>query len=143
MRTFKDRIRHTLLFEIIALGFVVVGGSWILGRSMEFIGALSLMFSGLAMGWNMLFNWFFDLWDRTYRDCAKRGFAVRAVHATMFELGMLIMGIFLVAWWLRISYWDAFVIDIGFSIFFLFYAFGFNWTYDYIFPVPNRALGKD
>ncbi len=139
MRTFRDRIRHTILFEVIALGIVVVGGSWILERPVEIIGALSLMFSALAMGWNILFNWLFDLWDQKCRSSAKRGFVIRAVHASLFELGIVVAGIFLVAWWLSISYWDAFIIDIGFSVFFLFYAFGFNWTYDHVFPVPKEA----
>ncbi|MBL4693279.1 MAG: PACE efflux transporter [Magnetovibrio sp.] len=139
MRTLRDRIRHTLLFEVIALGVGVVGGSWILGRPVEIIGALSLMFSGLAMGWNMLFNWLFDLWDQKYRGSAKRGFVIRAAHASLFELGMVIPGIFLVAWWLSISYWQAFIIDIGFSALFLFYAYGFNWAYDHVFPVPKEA----
>lgn len=139
MRTFRDRIRHTILFEVIVLGIVVVGGSWILSRPVEIIGALSLMFSALAMGWNLLFNWLFDLWDQKYRNSAKRGFVIRSVHALLFELGMVTAGIFLVAWWLVISYWDAFIIDIGFSVFFLFYAFGFNWAYDYVFPVPKEA----
>ncbi len=139
MRTFKDRIRHTLLFEVIALGIVVIGGSWIIGRPVEVIGALSLMFSALAMGWNMLFNWLFDHWDRKYRGSARRGFVIRAVHASLFELGMVIAGVFLVAWWLSIPYWHAFIIDIGFSMFFLFYAYGFNWIYDHIFPVPKTV----
>jgi uncharacterized membrane protein len=139
MRTFKDRIRHTLLFEIIALGIVIVGGSWIMGRSPEIIGAMSLMFSALAMGWNLLFNWLFDLWDRKYRASAKRGFVIRAAHASLFELGMVIAGVFLVAWWLGVTYWHAFIIDIGFSAFFLFYAYGFNWAYDQIFPIPVEA----
>jgi uncharacterized membrane protein len=138
MRTFKDRIRHTLLFEIIALGIVVVGGSWIIGRPVEIIGALSLMFSALVMVWNMLFNWVFDHWNRKYRASAKRGFFIRAVHASLFELGIVIAGVFLVAWWLSVSYWEAFIINIGFSAFFLLYAYGFNWTYDYVFPVPER-----
>jgi uncharacterized membrane protein len=137
VRTLKDRFRHTLLFEIIALSIVVTGGSWILGRPVEIIGALSLMFSALAMGWNFIFNWMFDLWDRKYRAMAKRGFRIRALHALLFEVGMVSAGIFLVAWWLEVSLWQAFVIDIGFSIFFLFYAYGFNWAYDQIFPPPE------
>ena len=139
MRTLKDRIRHTLLFEIIAVIIVSIGGSWILNRPMETIGALTLMFSALAMGWNLLFNWLFDHWDLKYRNMAKRGFVVRAVHASLFELGMVIAGIFLVAWWLDISYWQAFIIDVGFSVFFLFYAYAYNWLYDHIFPVPRPA----
>ena len=56
MRTVKDRIRHTFLFEAIALGIVSVGGSWITGHSLEAMGVLSLMFSLLAMSWKLHFQ---------------------------------------------------------------------------------------
>lgn len=139
MRTLKDRIRHTLLFEAIAIGLVVAAGSWALDRPAHVMGALSMMFGVLAMSWNLLFNWMFDLWDRKYRGSAHRGFTVRAVHAVLFELVIVIAGVFLVSWWLDISYWDAFIIDLGFSIFFLVYAYCYNWTYDQVFPVPAQA----
>ena len=139
MRTFKDRIRHTVLFEFLALGIAAFGGAWILDRPVETIGALSLMFSLLAMGWNLAFNWLFDHWDQRYRNAAARGVLLRMVHASLFELGMVIAGIFLTAWWLGISYWEALIIDIGFSAFFLVYAFCFNWLYEVIFPIPKPS----
>lgn len=136
MRPLSDRIRHTVLFEALALGIVAFGGSWATGHSPEALGTLGIMFSVIAMSWNMLFNWLFDVWDRKYRNSAKRGFALRAVHAVLFEAVLIVVGIFLVAWWLDISYWDAFILDLGFSAFFLVYAFAYNWTYDIVFPRP-------
>jgi uncharacterized membrane protein len=38
----------------------------------------------------------------------------------------------LAAWWLGISLWQAFVLDIGIVLFFLPYTFCFNWTYDHL-----------
>ena len=63
MRSLGDRIRHTILFEIIALAIVASFGSWIIGRSVVDVGILGIMFSVMVMGWNFLFNWMFDLWD--------------------------------------------------------------------------------
>lgn len=144
MRSFPDRVRHTLLFEAIALTLVAVAGGWILDRPIEAVGALGLMFSALAMAWNMLFNWLFDLWDRKYRGGRTgRGFWLRVAHAVLFELGMVIAGIFLVSWWLDVSYWTAFVIGIGFSAFFLVYAFCFNLAYDTVFPPPRTQVAQD
>ncbi|MGI9381310.1 MAG: PACE efflux transporter [Methyloligellaceae bacterium] len=137
MRTLPDRIRHTILFEVIALVVVAFLGSWIIGRSVTLVGALSLIFSFLAMAWNLAFNWMFDHWDRIYRNSAPRGFRIRALHAFLFELGMLIAGLFIVSWWLETSYREAFLINIGFSLFFLVYAYVYNWAYDQIFPVPG------
>lgn len=139
MRTLPDRLRHTLIFEAIALFLVAVPGGWLLDRPMEIMGALSLMFSVLAMSWNLAFNWMFDLWDRKYRAMAKRGFRIRVVHAVLFEAGLVIAGLFLIAWWLDMTYWDAFLLDISLSAFFLVYAFCYNWAYDMVFPVPHAA----
>lgn len=137
MRTFRDRLRHTLIFEAIALFLVAIPGGLILDRPIELMGALSLMFSVLAMAWNLVFNWGFDLWDRRYRAMAKRGFGIRAVHAVLFEAGLLFAGLFLIAWWLGMSYRDAFLLDISLSAFFVVYAFAYNWGYDLVFPVPR------
>ena len=137
MRSFPDRLRHTLIFEAIALFLVAVPGGWLLERPMAIMGALSLMFSVLAMGWNLSYNWMFDLWDRKYRGMAKRGFRIRVVHAVLFEAGLVIAGLFLIAWWLDLTYIDAFLLDISLSAFFLVYAFCYNWAYDMVFPVPR------
>ena len=40
---------------------------------------------------------------------------------------------------LDVGYVEAFLLDLGISIFFLIYAFVFNWAYDVIFPVPRPA----
>ena len=139
MRTLKDRIRHTVLFELIALFLVAIIGSWITGHSVEKLGILSLMFSAIAMVWNMAFNWMFDLWDRRYRGSAKRGIGVRVVHAFLFEAAFLIIGVFLVAWWLNMTLFNALLLDISFAAFFLVYTFAYNWSYDTVFPIPKQA----
>ena len=45
----------------------------------------------------------------------------------------------LTALWLGISLWQALWLDIGFSLFFVFYAFGYNLAYDHLFPLPHQA----
>ena len=137
MRSLGDRIRHTILFEMIALAIVALAGSWVIGRSVVDVGVLGIMFSVMVMGWNFLFNWLFDQWDRRYRHSAKRGVGLRVGHAVLFELGILIAGVFLVAWWFDMTLLQALVLDIGFAAFFVAYAFGFNWLYDIVFPIAN------
>lgn len=139
MRTFSDRLRHTILFEAIAVALVAVGGGLITGHGMMSIGALTLMLSLVAMILNLVYNWLFDLWDRAYRAMARRGAGLRVVHAILFEAVMLVAGLFVTAWWLDLSYRDALMLDLGFAVFFLIYAFCFNWTYDVVFPVPRTA----
>ncbi|MEP3247924.1 MAG: chlorhexidine efflux transporter [Sneathiella sp.] len=52
MRTFWDRIRHTILFELIAVLSVAFVGGWILDQPIETMGFLSVIMSILAMSWN-------------------------------------------------------------------------------------------
>lgn len=139
MRTFADRIRHTILFELIALLLAAFGGSWITGHSVQEIGSLSLIFSALAMVWNLVYNWLFDLWDMKYRGMAHRGPGLRVVHAILFEAVLMTVGLFITAWWLNIGYIDALILDLGFSAFFLCYAYVFNWGYDQVFPIPGQS----
>ncbi|MEQ9476658.1 chlorhexidine efflux transporter, partial [Marinovum algicola] len=42
-----------------------------------------------------------------------------------------------IAWYLGISLWQAFVMDVSFALFYMVYAFGFNWAYDRLFPLPE------
>jgi uncharacterized membrane protein len=137
MRTLSDRIRHAAIFEIIALVIVIVAGSWITGHSAASMGMLGLIFSLFVVGWNLLYNWLFDLWEREYRNTTKRGFGMRVWHAVLFEAGILVFGVFLVAWWLGITLLQALVLDIGIAVFFVVYAFIFNWVYDIVFPIPQ------
>jgi len=137
MRTLPDRIRHTLIFEALALTIVSLLGSKATGFSIEAIGTLGIFFSAFAMVWNIAFNWMFDLWDAKYRNSAPRGVGIRVVHALLFEAAFLIVGIFVIAWWLDITLWHALALDAGMATFFLAYAFCFNWCYDHIFPVPK------
>ncbi len=139
MRTFPDRIRHTLLFEIIAIVFATIAGSLIVDRPLEEMGLLSVLFSLLAMSWNLIYNWLFDLWDLKFREAAKRTLLLRISHAILFEAGILIAGMFLISWWLEMTLWQALLLDIGFAVFFVIYALIYNWAYDVVFPIAKAV----
>ena len=42
------------------------------------------------------------------------------------------MGVPLIAWWLSISLWQAFLLDIGVLLFFLPYTYVYHWVYDVV-----------
>ncbi len=129
-RSLKERFFHALGFEVLAIALCAPLGAWLLGHSLAHMGVLTLMISIVAMTWNMAFN---ALFDRAQQHWGfRRTLAARAVHAVLFEIGLLIAVVPLAAWWLSISLWHAFVLDIGIVLFFLPYTFGFNWTYDYL-----------
>src|SRR5690625_7629541 len=75
------------------------------------MAALSAVISGMAMFWNMVFNWIFDVLQRKYHF--RRNVWIRIVHACCFEIGLIIMVVPLVAWWVNTTLWHALVVDIG------------------------------
>ena len=101
-----------------------------MGYPLAHMGALTLMISLIAMAWNKVFNAAFDAAQRRLEF--SRTLTMRAVHAVLFEVGLILAVVPLAAWWLDIGLWEAFVLDIGIVLFFLPYTFVFNWTYDHV-----------
>ncbi|AOE86261.1 multidrug/biocide efflux PACE transporter [Pseudomonas sp. TCU-HL1] len=127
-KSLKERVFHALAFEGLAVLLTAPVLSLVLGKSLAHMGALTLMFSTVAMLWNMLFN---SLFDRAqHRLGFQRTLPVRVAHALLFELGLILVLVPLAAWWLSIGLIEAFVLDIGLLLFFLPYTLAFNWTYD-------------
>ena len=127
-KSITERFCHALLFEVLAIAICAPLGAWLLGYPLAHMGVLTLMVSLVAMVWNMLFNALFDQAQR--RMGFQRNVAARAVHAVLFEVGLILAVVPLAAWWLDISLWRALVLDIGIALFFLPYTFAFNWLYD-------------
>lgn len=138
MRTTKDRIRHTLLFEGIAVVLSTVIATLILQNTVAEIGTLAIALSLVAMAWNYAYNLWFDRWQH-HTPPNKRSFKMRVLHAAGFEGSLLTVSLPLVAWWLNMPLWHAFLSDVGFTLFFMLYAFVFNWMYDLVFPIKSFA----
>lgn len=136
MRTTKDRIRHTLMFEGVAVVLSTVIAALVLDNSVAEIGTLAIALSLVAMAWNYAYNLWFDRWQH-HTPPNKRSVKMRVVHAVGFEGGLLTVSLPLVAWWLDMSLWLAFLTDVGFALFFMVYAFIFNWVYDQVFPIKT------
>jgi len=137
MRTTVDRIRHAVSFEVIgiiiatplaAFAFHLPGGD----------SAVVVVASAtVAMLWNYIYNLGFDhLMQRLTGGTAKTT-PIRVAHAVLFELGLLMIMLPLVAWYLQISIWQALIMDIALAVFYMAYAFVFNWAYDRVFPLPE------
>lgn len=60
----------------------------------------------------------------------KRTFSERIVHAVGFEVIAIAICAPLAAWMLNISLLQAFMVEIGFFLFFLPYSVIYNWAYD-------------
>ena len=114
--------------------------SWILDKGLAQIGALSIVLSLTAMWLNYVFNLIFVLaLVRMGRSVNVRSAWMRVFHAMLFEASLLILTIPVVAWWLDMTLWTAFLTDIGFVLFFLIYTYIYNWVYDVVFPMPVQS----
>lgn len=127
-RSLGERIGHALAFELIALAICAPALAWLLDEPLLHLGALTLMFSTVAMLWNMLFNYLFDRAQR--RLGFQRNLQARLCHAALFELGLIVVLVPLAAWWLSVGLLEALLLDIGLILFFLPYTVAFNWSYD-------------
>lgn len=137
MRTVADRIRHALSFEIIGLMIVVPLGALVFHHPMEEIGVVTVFASILATVWNYLYNLGFDHAMKRLTGSVVKSLPVRVLHAALFEIGLLLMTLPFIAWYMGIGLIDALLLDIAIAVFYMVYAFVFNWAYDRIFPIPG------
>lgn len=136
MRTTADRIRHTLMFEVIGLALLLPLGNWAFGIPLQHMGVIGVASATVAAGWNYLYNIAFDRAMLRLTGTTRKPVAVRVLHAVLFEGGLLVLLLPPIAWYLGISLWQAFVMDLAIAGFYVAYAFLFNLAYDHIFPVP-------
>jgi uncharacterized membrane protein len=137
MRTTGDRIRHAISFEIIGLALVTPLGAWVFGMPMHDIGVLGIVGATIATLWNYIYNLGFDRLMQRMLGTTKKTGPLRVLHAVMFEVGLLVVLLPFFAWYLGISLWQAFLMDVSFAVFYMVYALVFNWAYDRLFPLPE------
>ncbi len=84
----------------------------------------------IAMMWNYCFNRIFDRYFTGEKS--KRSLKLRIFHVVLFEAGLLVATIPVMAYLLNVGLWQAFLMDIGVTIFITIYAFVFNLIYDHV-----------
>ena len=135
----RRRIVYVTLYELIAIVATSIGLSVFSDSSVERAGVAAVVSSAIAVVWNVVFNTLFERWEAR-QSVRGRGLARRAAHAIGFEGGLVVTLVPFFAWWLDISLWQAFVLDLGLLLFFLVYTFVFNWVFDRVFGLPASAL---
>ena len=135
MRAIRDRIRHTISFEIIGLLIATPLGAFAFGLPLADVGVVGLGTSLVAALWNYVYNLGFDHALVRFKGDTSRGVGLRVLHAVLFEGGLLVMLMPIIAWYLGISLVEALAMDVSFALFYMGYAFVFNLAYDRLFPV--------
>ena len=142
MQGWKRRVVYVTLYEGIAIA-MTGAVLFALGYGATHSLVASVGASVLAVVWNLIFNAIFEAWER--RQTVKgRSIRRRIAHAIGFEGGLIVSMVPFFAWWLEVSLWEAFVMDLGFIVFFLIYTFVFSWCFDKVFGLPASAMpGKE
>lgn len=139
MQGIKRKVVYVTLYEVIAIACSSVALAALADRGLGQASAAAVAASVIAVVWNLVFNTLFERWESRQ---ATRGRSVgrRVAHAIGFEGGLIFTLVPLFAWWLDISLWQAFVLDLGLIVFFLIYTFTFNLAFDKVFGLPASAL---
>ena len=139
MQGLRRRVVYVTLYELIAIAATSVGLAAFADSSVERAGVAAAVSSAVAVAWNVVFNTLFERWEAR-QTVRGRSLGRRAAHAVGFEGGLVVMLVPFFAWWLEVSLWQAFVLDLGLLLFFLVYTFVFNWVFDRVFGLPASAL---
>lgn len=139
MRTFRDRVRHALLFEAVALAIFIPGSAALFDQPVDHMGVIGVASATIATVWNFVFNMGFDRAMLHLRGSIDKTMAIRVAHTFLFEAGLVAMLIPLIAWYLGIGLWAALLMDLAIVTFYLVYGFLFNLGYDRVFPVTAAA----
>ncbi|MDU2732501.1 MAG: multidrug/biocide efflux PACE transporter [Mixta calida] len=127
-RSLKERLLHATGFEALAIMIVSPLAAILMNKPLFQMGAVALALSTIAMVWNIIYN---ALFDRLFPPAkVKRGVGLRIVHALCFEGGFILIGLPVAAAMLGIGLWQAFLLEIGFFLFFLPYTVAYNWLWD-------------
>lgn len=129
-KSITERIFQAIGFELLAILICTPLLAWVMDKPMLEMGAVTMAIAALALAWNVVFNGLFDWLLK--RFAIVRNTWVRVVHALLFEGGLVAFGVPLIAWWLKISLWQAFLLDIGVLLFFLPYTYVYHWGYDVV-----------
>ncbi|WP_100159612.1 multidrug/biocide efflux PACE transporter [Proteus columbae] len=127
-KTFTERVFHAVSFEVIAILITAPLSAWLLSRSIFQMGTVAIVLSTLAMLLNLFYNMIFDLFWPLSKGLKTT--KVRVIHTLGFELTFIIIGLPVLAFLLNMSLWEAFLLEMGFFVFFLFYTYAFNLSYD-------------
>jgi len=134
----RRKIFYVSFFELFAIAISTAGLAYFSDSSVGRASVAAVVSSVIAVIWNLIYNTVFERWEA--RQVVRgRSWKRRMAHAAGFEAGLILTLVPFFAWWLSISLWQAFVLDVGLIVFFLIYTFAFSWVFDRLFGLPASA----
>lgn len=136
-----ERIFHAVLFEVLAVSLSILGLAIFTNHDVTVLSGTMIVVATIAMIWNFIYNWIFDQFFTGEKT--QRTLSLRIFHVVLFELGLLFVTVPVMAYLLNLGIWEAFMMDIGVTIFITIYAFTFNWVYDNARAVLVKRMARD
>jgi uncharacterized membrane protein len=132
------KVLYAVSFEVI--GILVAGATLMLLAKSDPARSFSLSFlaATIAMVWSYGFNSLFEAWEAR-QPRRGRSKTQRAIHAVLFEGGLVAILLPLTAWWLQVSLWTALFLEGWLIAVFILYTYLFTWAFDLLFGPPQSA----
>lgn len=145
VRTLRERVVQTLWFE--AIGLALVTPLWSAATGAD-AGASLLTLASLSVAvmlWTALFNTAFDHAEarRARRVASDRPLRWRIVHAVGLEASSVLVSLPLIVATTELSWLAALAADIGLTLAYAAYGYGFHLVYDHLRPVRPPAPRPD
>lgn len=138
MQGFKRKATYVVFYEFLSLLLISTAFYFYSDKDAAHSGMLGVITVVVAIIWNLAYNSLFEWWE-SRQSVRGRSLARRVSHAVGFELGLVAITLPLFAWWLELSLLDAFVLDAGLTLFFMFFTFAYSLCFDRIFGLPLAA----
>lgn len=137
LRSIHERVRQTLWFELGGVICVTPLYATLFGADGGQSLLLVLAMSIAAMVWSPLHNTAFDWLDLRLsgRVASDRPHLWRMVHAASHEITVMVATLPILIVLGGHGFWQAVLVDLGFSAFYAGYAYGFHLIYDHLRPV--------
>lgn len=139
MRPALRKMTYAVSFEAIGVAVASAGLVLMSEASTQESLSLSIIAATVALVWSFVFNSLFEAWEAR-RAVHGRSFARRAAHALLFEGGLTVIFLPVMAWWLSVGLWEAFLYDAGIIVLFIGYTYVFSWVFDRLFGLPASAI---
>lgn len=139
LRSLRERIIQTLSYEAGGLLLAAPAYALVFGKAAHESFILVAAMSITAMAWAGLHNTLFDVAEMklSARVASDRAHGWRAVHALSTEATSVLVTLPVIMWLGGYGFWAALVVDIGFTLFYAAYGYGFHWLFDWLRPVRH------
>lgn len=134
----RRKLVYAVSFEalgtLVASAYLLIVSEASAGSSL----ALSILTATIALCWSYVFNTGFEAWE-ALQSVKGRSLRRRTAHALLFEGGLVLICIPVMAWWLGVTLWQALVYEAGLIVLFIVYTYLFTWGFDRVFGLPASA----